>query len=186
MELHVLQGDIAQTAADCVVVNLFEGVTQPGGATGALDSALDGAISSLIGTGDFTGEAGTTALLYTYGKVPAPREGYYEWLATTYQAKRDKLMGALEDVGLVPVRPDGSYFIIVATGHLDVPVPPGTRRDVAVARWFTTDVGVTAIPPSPFYSPEHQDLTDNLARFCFCKTDEMLDEAARRLRSKLG
>ena len=116
----------------------------------------------------------------------APREGYYEWLATTYQAKRDKLMGALEDVGLVPVRPDGSYFIIVATGHLDVPVPPGTRRDVAVARWFTTDVGVTAIPPSPFYSPEHQDLTDNLARFCFCKTDEMLDEAARRLRSKLG
>jgi aspartate/methionine/tyrosine aminotransferase len=116
----------------------------------------------------------------------APQEGYYEWLATTYQAKRDKLLVALEDVGLTPVRPDGSYFIIVATGHLPVDVPEGTRRDVAVARWFTTHVGVTAIPPSPFYSPEHQYLTDNLARFCFCKTDDMLDEAVRRLRAKLG
>ena len=116
----------------------------------------------------------------------APREDYYTWLATTYQAKRDKLMGALTEVGLTPVQPDGSYFIIVATGHLPVAVPEGTRRDFAVARWFTTDVGVTAIPPSPFYSAEHAHLTDNLARFCFCKTDDMLDEAVRRLRAKLG
>ncbi len=45
--------------------------------------------------------------------------------------------------------------------------------------------GVMAIPPSPFYSPAHQYLTDNLARFCFCKTDEMLDEAVRRYRGHL-
>ncbi len=73
MELQVIQGDIAQTAADCLVVNLFEGVTTPGGATGALDSALDGAITSLLSTGDFSGEASSTALLYTNGKIPAPR-----------------------------------------------------------------------------------------------------------------
>jgi aspartate/methionine/tyrosine aminotransferase len=116
----------------------------------------------------------------------APKENYFEWLASTYDRKRKKLMGALQEVGLTPVQPDGSYFIIVATGHLPVPVPEGTRRDYAVARWFTTHVGVTAIPPSPFYCPPHQYLTDNLARFCFCKTDEMLDEAVRRFREKLG
>lgn len=115
----------------------------------------------------------------------APRD-YFNWLSAMYRAKRDKLFDVLAEVGLTPVRPDGSYFILVDTAHLDVPVPPGVRRDVAVARWFASHVGVAAIPPSPFYSPEHQVLTDNLARFCFCKTDDLLDEAARRLRAKLG
>lgn len=111
---------------------------------------------------------------------------YFNWLSAMYQAKRDKLFDVLAEVGLTPVRPDGSYFILVDTAHLDVPVPPDVRRDVAVARWFASHIGVAAIPPSPFYSPEHQFLTDNLARFCFCKTDDLLDEAARRLRAKLG
>ena len=73
MQLEVTQGDITTTAADCMVVNLFEGMTTPTGATGALDKALDGAISFLIGTRDFTGEAGRTALLYTKGDFAAPR-----------------------------------------------------------------------------------------------------------------
>ena len=114
-----------------------------------------------------------------------PRD-YFRWLRSMYQGKRDKLLGALQAVGLQPVQPDGSYFIIVETGHLDVPVAPGDRRDYSVCRWFTREVGVAAIPPSPFYSPQHQYLTDNLARFTFCKTDELLDEAARRLETALG
>ena len=73
MQLNVIEGDIAAQAADALVVNLFEGVTEPGGATGALDQALNGAVRALIAAGDFTGKAGTTALLYTNGKIPAPR-----------------------------------------------------------------------------------------------------------------
>ena len=73
MQLEVIQGDISTITADCLVVNLFEGVTTPSGATGALDKALDGAISFLIGTKDFTGEAGSTALLYTKSGSAAPR-----------------------------------------------------------------------------------------------------------------
>ncbi len=72
-QVTVTQGNIAQQPTDCVVVNLFEGVTTPGGATGAIDQALDGAISNLIASGDFTGKMGTTALLYTNGKLPAAR-----------------------------------------------------------------------------------------------------------------
>ena len=64
MELRVQQGNIAETDVDLIVVNLFAGVTAPGGATGAVDRALNGAISQLIAQGDFSGEAETTALLY--------------------------------------------------------------------------------------------------------------------------
>lgn len=107
---------------------------------------------------------------------------YFAWLGAMYQAKRDRLLAVLDDVGLAPIVPDGSYFIIVDTSSLAVPVPAGTRRDVAVCRWLTGEVGVAAIPPSPFYSGPHQHLTDQMARFTFCKTDDMLEEAARRLK----
>ncbi|MCB0183713.1 MAG: aminotransferase class I/II-fold pyridoxal phosphate-dependent enzyme [Caldilineaceae bacterium] len=110
---------------------------------------------------------------------------YFHWLSTMYQEKRDKLLAVLDEVGLRPVRPDGSYFILVHTDHLDVPLETGYRRDFSICRWFTREIGVAAIPPSPFYSAQHAHLTDNLARFCFCKTDDMLDEAAERLRTRL-
>ncbi len=64
MELRVQQGNITEADADLIVVNLFAGVTTPGGATGAVDQALGGGISQLIAQGDFSGKAETTALLY--------------------------------------------------------------------------------------------------------------------------
>ncbi|MGE3983192.1 MAG: M17 family metallopeptidase, partial [Dehalococcoidia bacterium] len=73
MNLVVRQGDIAATSADAVVVNLFEGVTAPDGATGAVDKALDGAITSLIASGDIRGKSGEFTLIHTFGKLPSPR-----------------------------------------------------------------------------------------------------------------
>lgn len=73
MEIQLKQGDIAQVAADLIVVNLFQGVTQPGGATGAVDRALGGAISEVIAAGDFVGKSGETLALYTRGALPAAR-----------------------------------------------------------------------------------------------------------------
>ena len=115
----------------------------------------------------------------------APERDYFNWLSQMYQAKRDKLLQALNDANLKPVSPDGSYFILVDTSHLDVPIEAGSRRDFSLCRWFTRAIGVAAIPPSAFYSAQHQFLADHLVRFCFCKTDEMLDEAAKRLRAGL-
>lgn len=115
----------------------------------------------------------------------APGHDYFRWLSDMYRGKRDKLLTGLRDVGLRPTTPDGSYFILFDTSNLDVPVTAGERRDVTVCKWLTRTVGVAAIPPSPFYSPEHQYLTDAIARFTFCKTDDMLDEAVHRLRAVL-
>lgn len=73
MKLSVTQGNIADFQADCLVVNLFEGVTRPGGGTGVVDRALNGAIQSAIALGDFTGAADTSLVLYTNGTLSAPR-----------------------------------------------------------------------------------------------------------------
>ena len=71
--LTVAAGDIATQQVDTLVVNLFEGVTAPGGATGAVDAALGGAITQLIGDGELKGKAGEYTLIHTFGKLTARR-----------------------------------------------------------------------------------------------------------------
>jgi len=71
LEIKVIAGDIAQIEADAIVINLFEGVEQPGGATAAVDKALDGAISSLISRGEIKGKFGEVNIVHTLGKLPA-------------------------------------------------------------------------------------------------------------------
>ncbi|MGE5601818.1 MAG: leucyl aminopeptidase family protein, partial [Nitrososphaerales archaeon] len=73
MDVVVKQGNITQEQAELIVVNLFQGVTLPGGATGAVDGALGGMIREVLATGDFTGKSGETIVLYTRGAIPAPR-----------------------------------------------------------------------------------------------------------------
>ncbi len=73
MEIRALQGDILQFGGKAIVVNLFEGVTKPEGATGAVDRALDGAISQLIADGEIRGKRGEITIVHTFGKLPAGR-----------------------------------------------------------------------------------------------------------------
>ncbi len=73
MRVTVEAGDIARYPAPCIVVNLFEGVTVPGGGTGAVDRALAGAITRLASDGIARGKFGEMTLLHTLGRIPAPR-----------------------------------------------------------------------------------------------------------------
>jgi len=73
MEIKVEQGSIEASRADTIIVNLFDDVATPSGATGAVDQALGGAISNLIAGGDFKGKAGDVAVLYPRGEISARR-----------------------------------------------------------------------------------------------------------------
>ena len=73
MKIVVSQGEIQASAADTIIVNLFNDVTTPSGATGAIDQALDGAISELIASGDLTGKAGEVGVLYPRGAMATKR-----------------------------------------------------------------------------------------------------------------
>ena len=73
MEVKVITGDITQQRVDAIVVNLFEGVQSPGGAAGAVDRALDGAITKLVEEGEIRGKRGELTLIHTLDKMTPSR-----------------------------------------------------------------------------------------------------------------
>lgn len=73
MEILVEQGSVTEVQTPLLAVNLFEGVTVPGGATGAVDRALGGLITRLIADGEIKGKLEEVTLLHTLGKLPAER-----------------------------------------------------------------------------------------------------------------
>lgn len=105
---------------------------------------------------------------------------YFAELVASYRAKRDRLATALDQAGLRPLPTEGSYFLIADTARYGFP------DDFAFCRHLTEKVGVAAIPPSAFYSPEHRLDARHLARFAFCKTDAILHAAAARLAGMSG
>jgi len=110
-------------------------------------------------------EAGAVAL-----GLPAQ---YYLDLAVQYCRRRDVLLEILERHQFRCYPPAGAYYImtdIAAFGFAD---------DVAFARYLVKDVGVAAVPGSSFYQDASRGRTK--LRFCFCKRDETLAEADRRL-----
>ena len=73
MKINVETTDITKAATPALVVNLFSGVEKPGGATGAVDQALEGAISHLIEDGEIRGKQGELTLLHTMGRIGPAR-----------------------------------------------------------------------------------------------------------------
>ena len=73
MEIRVAATDVTKYRGDALLVNVFEGVTKPGGATAAVDVALGWAIGRLIKSGEIKGKWGERTVVHTLGKLPAER-----------------------------------------------------------------------------------------------------------------
>jgi len=98
---------------------------------------------------------------------------YYKDLAAKYQRLRDVLLAGLESHHFTCFRPFGAYYIMTDIGGF------GYADDVEFARYLVKDVGVAAVPGSSFYKNAEKGRTK--LRFCFCKKDETLADAERRL-----
>ena len=94
---------------------------------------------------------------------------------------------------MTPIVPNGAFFIMADTSSIDFPqhyleeetdaMPASPMpRDWAMSRWLTQEVGVTAIPPSAFYGQDTLHLAKDLLRFAFCKGDDTILEAHKRLK----
>ena len=73
MRVKASARDATKVRADALIVNLFQGVKKPGGVTGAIDSALDGAISKLVSAGEIKGTLGQVTTIHVFGQLPASR-----------------------------------------------------------------------------------------------------------------
>jgi N-succinyldiaminopimelate aminotransferase len=79
----------------------------------------------------------------------------------------------LRAAGLRVHDPAGTYFVNADVGAL------GDEDGWAFCRALPERAGVVAIPTAAFYDDHEAGRT--LVRFAFCKRDEVIDEAARRL-----
>jgi len=134
----------------------------PPGLTGAIRKVHD---FLTVGAAAPLQEAGVAAL-----SMP---EVYYTELAAGYRRRRNMLLALLEPRGFVCFKPDGTYYIMTDIGGF------GFADDVEFARYLVTEVGVAVVPGSSFYHDSALGRTQ--VRFTFCKRDETIQEAGRRL-----
>jgi L-glutamine---4-(methylsulfanyl)-2-oxobutanoate aminotransferase len=100
-------------------------------------------------------------------------DDYYRRLAENYRVRRDVLMNTLARHHFTVYKPFGAYYIMTDISAF------GFSDDVEFARYLVKDIGVAAVPGSSFYKTPGVGKTK--LRFCFCKKDETLAEADRRM-----
>jgi N-succinyldiaminopimelate aminotransferase len=113
--------------------------------------------------------AGGTPLQHAAATALALGSAPLHALRDELRAKRDQLCDGLRAAGLEPLVPAGTYFV-----NADV----GTDA-VRFCAELPQRAGVVGIPTSVFYDDKATAAT--LVRFAFCKRQEVIAEAARRL-----
>ncbi|MBQ72837.1 MAG: hypothetical protein CMJ67_08015 [Planctomycetaceae bacterium] len=98
-------------------------------------------------------------------------DSYFEEFVESYRGRRDLLVDGLAAAGLRPSMPQGTYFALADVEAL------GVDDDLAFCERLIREVGVAAIPTSPF----HHDRRSGPIRFAFCKNEDVIRKALDRL-----
>ena len=100
-------------------------------------------------------------------------EDYYSGLEREYHLKRDMICNALKEAGMQPFVPQGAYYVLADMSN----IPGNSSKERAMN--LLKETGVACVPGEAFYSDGGG---EDLARFCFAKDQDVLEEASRRLR----
>ena len=100
-------------------------------------------------------------------------DDYFTGFRTGLQARRDRLVTGLTEAGFAVLPSEGTYFVTA-----DI-TPLGGTDGIEFCRALPERCGVVAVPTQVFY--DHPDAGRHLIRFAFCKREDVIDEAARRL-----
>ncbi|MFJ4950360.1 pyridoxal phosphate-dependent aminotransferase [Streptomyces sp. NPDC088760] len=111
---------------------------------------------------------------YAVAEALALPDSYFEEFRRGMLARRDILAEGLTAAGFEVFRPAGTYFVTT-----DIR-PLGEKDGFAFCRALPERAGVVAIPNAVFY--DDREAGAPFVRFAFCKREEVLREAAERLR----
>ncbi len=99
-------------------------------------------------------------------------DGYYQKMAASYLAKRDRMLGILTTAGFDCFKPAGAYYIMTDISRF------GFADDLAFSKYLVEDIGVACVPGSSFYRDAASGAGQ--VRFTFCKKEETLAAAAEK------
>nr|XP_021504445.1 kynurenine--oxoglutarate transaminase 1 isoform X4 [Meriones unguiculatus] len=116
---------------------------------------------------------------------------YFLQLPQAMQLNRDHMIRSLQSVGLKPLIPQGSYFLVADISDFKSKMPdlPGAvdePYDRRFVKWMIKNKGLVAIPASIFFSQPHQKEFDHYVRFCFVKDEATLQAMDGRLQKWKG
>ncbi|MEU4034342.1 pyridoxal phosphate-dependent aminotransferase [Streptomyces collinus] len=111
---------------------------------------------------------------YAVAEALALPDSYFDGFRQDMRARRDILAEGLTRAGFEVYRPAGTYFITT-----DIR-PLGEKDGFSFCRALPERAGVVAIPNAVFY--DDREAGSPFVRFAFCKREEVLREAAERLR----
>jgi len=100
-------------------------------------------------------------------------DDFFENYTASMRAKRDRLCAGLTAAGLEVIEPEGTYFVTVDIRSV------GDDDGIDFCMSLPERCGVVAVPTQVFY--DNSEAGRHLVRFAFCKRDDVLDEASRRL-----
>jgi N-succinyldiaminopimelate aminotransferase len=112
---------------------------------------------------------------YAVAEALALPDSYFEEFRRSMLTRRDILAQGLTEAGFEVFRPAGTYFVTT-----DIR-PLGEKDGFAFCRTLPERAGVVAIPNAVFY--DDREAGAPFVRFAFCKREEVLREAAERLRA---
>ncbi len=96
----------------------------------------------------------------------------YLGLGEFYQEKRDYFIALIKGSRFELTPASGTYFQVLRYHEIS------EEKDTDYAIWLTKEKGLASIPVSVFY---HNEVQDRVLRFCFAKSNETLEAAAKIL-----
>ena len=131
-------------------------------------------VAAVRGVKQYLTFAGGTPLQHAAAAALRLPSTHLEAARDELRARRDLLCAGLTEAGLQPLIPAGTYFVNADVG----------ADAVKFCRTLPERCGVVAIPTAVFY--DDAGAAPTLVRFAFCKREDVITEAARRLAGLAG